>query len=491
MPQQSLVTVATDGFRDYVDLPDGRRVNLGSVSVLKLVSSLVRGSYQCRSALDAFLKRKQAVIAVDLSALEDMLKPKRARWAAYDDPFIPTVSVIAPLAGTLQPSKGASMDPEKTQSEAIKAQIAELESQIALIEQTAKEHAAGSQSDEQIQGSIESLKRLVSELGKEPKGQSDNHAFYFKLASLEETLTKVEGCGCATEADLTTFHMTASDLFMEIAGKTLRAAVDEDVLEDLELFMENTSSLHSKKMTVINNLKKKMESGDYNPDRAPQAWMYWVEDGVKAYVREFSANPRTMFPMELKKALADRLAKRYEEVIRNGEYGDLKIKTAAEGDGEVSGPAPAVAQAIGVDDPYKGKPLSDNDTYYKLADETDVGTAPVEGTSEEVAKTTKVDNPYAGKDQSKNNTYYKLAAADVPFINEAIADSVMSKVESTLRTVEASSKKGGEIAKKDLNIIASRLATLIEASSLDDPSLSVALRKLSGMVDKIQTHFST
>ena len=489
MPQQSLVTVATDGFRDYVDLPDGRRVNLGSVSVLKLVSSLVRGSYQCRRALDTFLKSKQAVIAVDLSALEDMLKPKRARWAAYDDPFIPTVSVIAPFAGTLQPSKGASMDPEKTQSEAIKAQIAELESQIALVEQTAKEHASGSQSNEQLQGSIESLKRLVSELGKEPKGQSDNHAFYFKLASLEETISKIEGCGCATEADLTTFHTTASDLFMEVAGKTLKAAVDDDVLEDLELFMENTGSLHAKKMTIISNLRKKMEAGKYESARAPQAWMYWVEEGVKAYVREFSANPRTMFPMELKKALAERLSKRYEDAIKGGEYGKLDTKTAAEG--EVSGPAPEVAKATGVDDPYKGKPLSDNDTYYKLADETDVGTAPVEGTSEEVAKTTKVDNPYAGKDQSKNNTYYKLAAADVPFINEAIADSVMSKVEATLRTVEASVKKGGEIARKDLNIIASRLATLIEASSLDDPSLSVSLRKLSGMVDQIQTHFST
>ena len=489
MAQQSLVTVATDGFRDYVDLPDGRRVNLGSVSVLKLVSSLVRGSYQCRRALDTFLKKKQAIIAVDLSALEDMLKPKRARWAAYDDPFIPTVSVIAPFAGTTQPGKGASMDSDKAQSEAVNAQIAELEKQIALIEQTAKEHASGSQSVEQLQGSIESLKLLVSELGKPPKGQSDNHAFYFKLAGLEKTLSSIEGCGCVTESDLETFHTTASDMFVELTGMTIQASVDKVVLEDLDVFMENTRSLDRQKMVIINNLKKKIEAGKYDPNRAPQAWMSWIDDGVQAYVREFSVNPRSMFPMDLKNALADRLATRYEEAIKNGDFGDLKTKTAAEG--EVSGPAPEVAQATGVDDPYKGKPLSDNDTYYKLADETDVGNGPVSGTSEEVAKTTKVENPYAGKDQSKNNTYYKLAASDVPFINEAFADSVMSKVENTLRTVEASAKKGTEVARKDLNIIASRLATLIKESSLDDPSLSVALRKLSGMVDQIQSHFST
>ena len=488
MAQHSLVTVATDGFRDYVDLPDGRRVNLGSVSVLKLVSSLVRGSYQCRRALDTFLKKKQAIIAVDLSALEDMLKPKRARWAAYDDPFISTVSVIAQSSGVTLPDKGASMDAENAQKEAIRAQIAELESQIALIEQTAQEHASGSQSSEQLHGSVESLKRLVSELGKEPKGQSDNKAFYFKLAGLEDTLAKIEGCGCATEADVSVFHTTASDLLVEVTGMTIQAAVDKDVLEDLDVFMENTGSLDSKKMTIINNLKRKIESGSYDANQAPRAWMHWIEDGIKAYAREFSVNPRSMFPMDLKNALADRLAKRYEESINNGDFGAVTPKTAS--DGEVSGPAPEVAKDVGVQDPYSGKPLSDNDTYYKLSDETDVGTAPVAGTSEEVAKTTKVENPYKGKDQSKNDTYYKLAASDVPFINEAFADSVMSKVESTLRTVEASAKKGTEVARKDLNIIASRLATLIEASSLDDPSLSVALRKLSGMVDQIQSHFA-
>lgn len=463
MAQRTLVTVATDGFRDYVDLPDGRQVNLGSVSVLKLVSSLVRGSYECRRALDTFLKKKQAIIAVDLHALEDMLKPKRARWAAYDDPFIPTVSV--------QQGRGASMDPDTAQAEAIRSQIAELEKQIDLIEQTAKEHASGSQSADQLQGAVESLKAFVTELGKPPKGQSDNSAFYFKLASLEGTLSKIEGCGCTTEEDVTAFHETASDLFTEVSGRTLKAAVDEAVLEDLELFMDNTASLHQQFNSIIANMKRKMESGKYDPKLSPKLWLYWVEDGVKAYAKEFSVNPRVQFPMELKKALAERLSKRYDAAVKAGEYGDLKVKKAS-GEGEVSGPSPEVADIS------------------KLADEADVGDAEVSGTSEEVAKTTKVEDPYAGKDQSKNQTYYKLAASDIPFINEAFADSVISKVENTLRTIEASSKKGTEVARKDLNIISSKVATLLQESSLEDPSLSAALRKLSGMVDQIQSHFA-
>jgi hypothetical protein len=386
MTQRTLITVATDGFRDYVNLPDGRQVNLGSVSVLKLVSSLVRGSYECRQALNTFLKKKQVVIAVDLFALEDLLKPKRARWAANNDSFITTVSMITTDVGTKQQGKGASMNPDTTQVESIQT-------------------------------------------------------FYLKLASLEKTLSKIEGSGCATEADITSFHTTASDLFLEATGKTIQAAVDKDVLEDLELFMDNTGSLHNKFNSIIANVKRKMESGKYDPALSPKLWLYWVEDGVKEYAKEFSVNPKTMFPMELKKALAESFSKRYDAEVKAGEYGDLKVKKASD----------------------------DQEPEQEVA-------------KEEETK----------KEETKNATevYYKLAASDVPAINEAFADSVMSKVETTLKTIEASSKKGTEVAQKDLNTITLRLATLIERSSLDDPSLSIALRKLSGMVDQIQSHFA-
>lgn len=87
MPR-SLVTVATDGFRDYVELPDGRTLNLGSVSVLKLVTSLVQSPALCKRALDSFLKSSRALVQVELEELEQLLKPKRARWAHFGNGLI-------------------------------------------------------------------------------------------------------------------------------------------------------------------------------------------------------------------------------------------------------------------------------------------------------------------------------------------------------------------------------------------------------------------
>lgn len=78
---ESLVTVATDGFRDYVELPDGRSLNLGSVSVLKLISSLARDLRAARRALTTFLETDRAVFRANLIALENLLQPRRARWA--------------------------------------------------------------------------------------------------------------------------------------------------------------------------------------------------------------------------------------------------------------------------------------------------------------------------------------------------------------------------------------------------------------------------
>lgn len=81
---KSLVTVGTDGFRDYVEISDGRTLNLGSVSVLKLVATLVKSPALCRLALDTFLREGRATIQADISQLEELLKPKRARWAGKD-----------------------------------------------------------------------------------------------------------------------------------------------------------------------------------------------------------------------------------------------------------------------------------------------------------------------------------------------------------------------------------------------------------------------
>ena len=554
-----LVTVATDGFRDYVTLPDGREINLGSVSVLKLVSSLVHGVSRCRKALDAYLKNRQTIISVDLQELEELLKPKRSRWACHDDLFIPIVF--------RQPFRGAGMTQETTQAEAIKQQIAEIEEHIKLLEQPAKEHAAGSLSEEQVQGAIDSLSKMITELGKKPGGQSDNRYFYAAMDELAKMLNALDKEPViASEADIVGLQTVTASMLEAALGKGA-AAVDQDLKEDLDLYIQNEGALYQDRLVIIRNLMHRVGQDNYDKTAAARLWAHFIDaKAIPKYMKRFRITEADdkYFPPALRKELASDMEeaekarmdfgdysnlkssgelppalKKYQE--EHGKGGDgkkddddkgdddkdkkdfppwLKGKEAGElppalkkyqeehgkgGDGKkdddkgdkkdlppwlekgkdkdasaeaegVTGPAEQVAKQEGVDNPYAGKDLSDNSTYYKLADKD--------------GDPAKQKNPYAGKDLSDNSTYYKLAAKDVPIINEALANSVMTKIESTLGVVEASTKKNTHIAKSDLDRISSMLSRLITGADLADPSLCAALKELSVMTDKINSYFS-
>lgn len=102
-----LVTVGTDGSKDWVRTPDGQRFALGPVSVLALVTRLSRNTKLARRVLDEFLKKGEAMLAVDDQQLWALLAPRRARWAA--GPF------MTPGQG------GARMDPKvATESRTVK-----------------------------------------------------------------------------------------------------------------------------------------------------------------------------------------------------------------------------------------------------------------------------------------------------------------------------------------------------------------------------------
>lgn len=77
-----LVTVGTDGSKDWVRTPDGQKFALGSVSVLGFVTKLSRNTKIARRILDEFLKTGEAMLSVDDSHMWDLLAPPRARWAA-------------------------------------------------------------------------------------------------------------------------------------------------------------------------------------------------------------------------------------------------------------------------------------------------------------------------------------------------------------------------------------------------------------------------
>ena len=76
------VTIGTDGLRDYVQLPDGTRHNLGVVSVLNFVTSLVPSHPAARQALDRFNAEGETMVAVDLDTMALLFTPHRARWSS-------------------------------------------------------------------------------------------------------------------------------------------------------------------------------------------------------------------------------------------------------------------------------------------------------------------------------------------------------------------------------------------------------------------------
>lgn len=91
MPSRLLVTVGTDGVTDWVRLPDGQRLNLGSLSVASFVSKLT-GGRSAKAALDDFLAEGEALVNVDEEVMWELLTPRQARWATSDGSLMPLVS---------------------------------------------------------------------------------------------------------------------------------------------------------------------------------------------------------------------------------------------------------------------------------------------------------------------------------------------------------------------------------------------------------------
>jgi len=115
-----LVTLETDGLRDYVKFADGNRKILGTVSVLSVVSKCSPRREQ-RSALDAFNKNGSCVVTVDLDILEALVAPKYTKWA--NDLLIPHVN---------QPSlKGTTMN--------LLEQLGKIEETVTRLDKYAKE----------------------------------------------------------------------------------------------------------------------------------------------------------------------------------------------------------------------------------------------------------------------------------------------------------------------------------------------------------------
>jgi hypothetical protein len=96
------------------------------------------------------------------------------------------------------------------------------------------------------------------------------------------------------------------------AARAVRGSeVDEHAKHELDLYAENTSELYAQKKSILANIQRRHKNGTYDPARAPQLWMYWVDAASKRYHKEFGGSPE-MFNKPTREALARELADRYK-----------------------------------------------------------------------------------------------------------------------------------------------------------------------------------
>ena len=104
--------------------------------------------------------------------------------------------------------------------------------------------------------------------------------------------------------------------------------VDSNATNELDLFIMNNEDLYRRKfMPIIQNLKRKIARNVYDHDKAKKLWMYLIDDAAKEYVKEFG-NPdedvKDMFPKETRLRVAELIADREFENLKQGEYDVIK-----------------------------------------------------------------------------------------------------------------------------------------------------------------------
>lgn len=172
-----MVTFGTDGFVDYVQVPDGQRFMTGPVSIASLVCALAPKKV-ARQALADFSEHKQVMLPVDLDRMWGLLPFRRARFSSVANPLMRNNK-----HRTLTTSE-TGMDADKLTKEAIERQISRIEAEINTLQESglSKESAASQ---------VASLKNLIAMLNwKSPYGnQSKNRDFYVgptKMAASED-----------------------------------------------------------------------------------------------------------------------------------------------------------------------------------------------------------------------------------------------------------------------------------------------------------------
>lgn len=164
--RKAIVTIATDGLRDFVVLPDGERLLLGPVSVLKFVTSLSPLTH-ARKVLNGFNTAGSAMLTVDLEEMAELLKPVVARWSsAHPTPVDPLIY------STDRTSTRAEGRQIMADAKTLLERLGQIEGTVTLLDKRASESLIAPKLHEQLRSMVGGL-HFYS-----PGDQSKNNSWY-------------------------------------------------------------------------------------------------------------------------------------------------------------------------------------------------------------------------------------------------------------------------------------------------------------------------
>ena len=104
--------------------------------------------------------------------------------------------------------------------------------------------------------------------------------------------------------------------------------IDSNAVNELDLYLMNNEDLYRRRfMPIIKNLQRKISKNVYDHEKAKKLWMYLINDAAKEYVKEYG-NPdedvKDIFPNEVRNRVAEIIADRELENIKQGEYDVVK-----------------------------------------------------------------------------------------------------------------------------------------------------------------------
>jgi len=108
------------------------------------------------------------------------------------------------------------------------------------------------------------------------------------------------------------------------ANQFIRENVDSNATNELDLYIMNNEDLYRRRfMPIIQNLRRKIAKNTYNHEKAKKLWQYLIDDAAKEYVKEFGTqgeDVKDMFPSETRVGVAEIIADREFENLKQGEY---------------------------------------------------------------------------------------------------------------------------------------------------------------------------